>query len=116
MASDEGRVELTGDEIKKRRSALGLSTARLAAYARVSVRALQKAERDDAGQTVLTRVGTALDKLEAGEVIEPDPTVLRVELRPGVWVTVDAENVATLGDLREVEAKIRQLIDENHAP
>lgn len=107
-------MDITGQEIKRRRLGLGIDTpARLAQLARVSTRAAQKAERDEAGPTVLRKIARALDKLEAGEVIEEDVTVMRVEVRPGVFVTVDADNAATLGDLRDVEARIRRLIDSD---
>jgi hypothetical protein len=77
----------------------------------VSRRALTNAETGKAGATVNGRVEKTLARLEAGEMVPESPHILRVQFRPGVWVTVDADNVATLGDLREVEAKIRRLID-----
>lgn len=116
MTSDGNRVGITGLEIKRRRLALDIDTpARLAQLARVSTRAAQKAEKDEAGATVVRKIVRTLERLESGEVIEDDPTVLRLELRPGVFVTIDADNAATIGDLREVEARIRRLVDGNGA-
>jgi transcriptional regulator with XRE-family HTH domain len=111
--SDGDRV--LGPELKARREALGLSVDQFARRARISTRAQSYAEGDPprAGRTVAAKISGTLDRLEGGEVIEEDPHVLRVELRPGIWVTVDADNVATLGDLRDVEARIRRLIDGN---
>lgn len=114
MTSDGNRVNITGQEIQRRRLALGLDTpAQLARLARVSTRAAQKAEVDQAGATVLRKLARTLERLEAGEVIEEDPVELRLELRPGVTVTVEADNTATLGDLRDVEARLRRLIDDD---
>jgi transcriptional regulator with XRE-family HTH domain len=111
--SDADRV--LGPELKARREGLGLSVDQFARRARISTRAQSYAEGDPprAGRSVSTKISETLARLESGEVIEEDPHVLRVELRPGIWVTVDADNVATLGDLREVEARIRRLIDGN---
>lgn len=84
--------------------------------ARISRRALNYAEDETgprAGATVAGKITATLARLESGEVIEEEPHILRVELRPGVFVTVDADNAATLGDLREVEARIRRLIDND---
>jgi transcriptional regulator with XRE-family HTH domain len=112
--SDGDRVEL-GNQIRTRRKAHSKTTARLAQMAGVSVRALQKAEKGEAGDTVLTKVFRTLDRLDDGEDIPDEQEVLRVEFRPGVWVTVDAADAATLGDLREVEARIRRLIEGNES-
>lgn len=99
------------NDIKQRREALGIPAERFYRIARVSRKSLHNAETGKAGAEVVRKVNEALDKLEAGEPIAEDQHALRVEFRPGVWVTVDADNVATLGDLREVEAKIKRLID-----
>jgi hypothetical protein len=115
MTSDGDRLVL-GPELRERIEGLGLTPAKFAKLARVSTRAMNYAleeERPHAGRTVRDKIAVAFSKLDAGEVIEEEPHVLRVEFRPGVWVTVDADNIATLGDLREVEAKIRRLIDSN---
>lgn len=86
---------------------------RLARVARISRRALSYAESGRAGRTVLTKITTALARLEAGETLEEHQHVIRLELRPGVWVTVEADDAATVGDLREVETKIRRLIEDS---
>lgn len=116
MATDGGdRVNLTGTEIARRRKALRLSTADLAKRARLSARAVQKAEKDEAGNYTLTRLSDTLDRLEAGETVAPEVEAVRVEFRPGVWIVVDAEDSATLGDLREAEMRVRKIIDRNGA-
>lgn len=104
---------MLGPELRERREALGLSAERFARFARISRRALNYAEDDKprAGATVTGKISTTLARLEAGELLEESSHVLRVEFRPGVWLTVEADNVATLGDLREVEEKIKRLID-----
>jgi hypothetical protein len=79
--------------------------------ARISRRALNYAETGKAGQTVRDKITLALMRLEAGEVLDDEPHVIREQIRPGVWITVEAEDVATLGDLREVEDRIHRLIE-----
>jgi DNA-binding XRE family transcriptional regulator len=96
-------------DFKQRREALGITAERFYKMARVSRRALHNAEKGEAGPTVRTKVEAALARLEAGGTIAEDEHVVRLELRPGVYVTVDAEDYATLGDVREVETRIRRL-------
>lgn len=99
------------ETFRARREALGITAESFYKMARISRRALTNAEKGDAGPTVTNKVENTLRRLEAGEPVAEEAHVMRVEFRPGVWVTVDADNVATLGDLREVEQKIRRLID-----
>jgi transcriptional regulator with XRE-family HTH domain len=103
----------TTPAFRQRREALGITAERFYKMAGVSRRALHNAERGEAGAVTTGKVERTLARLEAGEDVPEVPHVVRVELRPGVYVTVDAENFATLGDVREVESRIRRLIDSD---
>lgn len=113
MDSDGDRV--LGPDLARRVDALGLSVTRFARAAHVSLRAVNYAmgEKPRAGKEVARKVTEALLALEAGEMVEDEPDeFLTVEFRPGVWVAVRADDAATLGDLREVEEKIKRLADD----
>ena len=96
-------------DFKARREALGITAERFYKMARVSRRALHNAEKGEAGPTVNAKVAATLGRLESGQAVAEEEHVVRLELRPGVYVTVDAEDYATLGDVREVENRIRRL-------
>ena len=98
---------------RQRRESLGITAERFYKMAGVSRRALHNAETGTAGPVVNGKVERTLARLEAGEDVPEIPHVVRVELRPGVYVTVDAENYATLGDVRDVESRIRAMIDSD---
>lgn len=109
--SGGNRVATT--DFKRRREALGITAERFYKMARVSRRALHNAEGGTAGPVVTAKVANTLARLEAGETVPEDVHVLRVEIRPGVYLTVDASDEATLGDLRDVESRVRRLIDSD---
>jgi DNA-binding XRE family transcriptional regulator len=97
---------------RQRREALGITAERFYKMAGVSRRALHNAETGKAGPVVTGKVEQTLARLESGEDVPEVPHVVRLELRPGVYVTVDAEDYATLGDVRDVETRIRRLSDD----
>jgi predicted transcriptional regulator len=99
----------SSSDFKARREALGVTAERFYKMARVSRRALHNAEKGEAGPTVSAKVEQTLRRLESGQTVAEEEHVVRLELRPGVYVTVDAEDYATLGDVREVETRIRRL-------
>lgn len=107
-----GGNRVIGD-FKSRREALGIPAERFYKMARISRRSLSNAEAGDAGPVVMGKVEQTLQKLERGEHVSEDVHVLRLELRPGVFLTVDASDEATLGDLRDVESRVRRLIDND---
>jgi predicted transcriptional regulator len=99
-------------DIKRRREALGVTAERFFRMAGVSRRALHNAETGTAGPVVMGKVTRTLERLEAGELVPEEPPVVRLEVRPGVFVTLDAENTATLGDVRDIEARLRGLASD----
>lgn len=108
-----GNRGTTTTDFKTRREALGITAERFYKMARVSRRALHNAENGSAGPVVTAKVANTLARLEAGETVDEDARVLRIEVRPGVFLTVDASDEATLGDLRDVESRVRRLIDSD---
>lgn len=106
-------ADVLGAALTRRREGLGLTIPNLARKARLSERAVRYAERDNrAGHTVRTKLAKTLERLEAGETIEDQARIISVELRPGIKITVDADDLATLGDLRAIEDDVQRLIDK----
>jgi transcriptional regulator with XRE-family HTH domain len=98
-----------GREIKARRDALGISREKLAVVSGVSNKTLENIEHGVGGHTRAHLVLRALDKLERGE--DPLSEVVRVQVRPGVWVTISADDVASMRDVRSVEDALRGMAD-----
>lgn len=100
-------------DFKARREALGVPAERFYKMAGISRRSLGNAESGGGGATVRGKIEQTLRRLEAGEHVPEEVPVLRLEILPGVYLTVDATDEARIGDVRTVEAKVRRLIDSD---
>lgn len=106
---------MSGSEFKRRRKALGWSVDTLARKTGLSRRTINNVESGKAGEDSVREVDRVLALGEEGLETPEQEHVLRVEFRPGVWLTLDADAHARLGDLREAEDRIQALIRRNGA-
>lgn len=106
MASGGDRA-VEGRGIRKRREALGLTQAQLSTFAKVGLRTLEQIEAGEGGGTRIDRVLATLRRIEAGE--DAASEVMRVQVRPGVYVVMEVEDTATVGDQRAAEDLLRAL-------
>jgi hypothetical protein len=106
-------MTMSGHDYQQRWLDAGVKNQDFARMARVSKKSLNNFVNGVAGPEVQRKVLDALRKLESGEVIPLDPHTLDLEPRPGIHVIVRAGSEATLGDLREVEDRLRRLLDGN---
>lgn len=109
MTTGGDRVAV-GTNVRSRREALGLTQAQLAVAAGVGTRTLAQLEAGEAGWTRLSRVERALDRLERGE--DPTTEVVRWQIEPGVWITLSAEDAATMRSIKAAEERIRNLLED----
>lgn len=108
-----------GSRIRQRRLALGLKQHQLAVAAKVHPKTVTNVEngRTEKDET-LQALEDALTLAEMGRQLEEPspvrPTVNRLQVRPGVWITytVEAGDDVRLGDLRDVERRLRRIAEE----
>ncbi len=109
-----------GSKIRQRREALGLKQHQLAAAAGVHPKTVTNVENGRTeNRDTLRALEDALTLAEMSHQLdEPSPlrpTVNRLQVRPDVWITytVEAGDDVRLGDLREVERRLRRIAEES---